>query len=124
MQCAFTNGRKRERGFSILEMMFATVILLIGLVAIAQLVPASILLNYRNRNDSTAMVFAQRELDQMLDQSLNSNSFYDALGNICQLGNSASSTSTTPTVFFGSPVVTVNNLALIDFNASTVSGYN
>jgi prepilin-type N-terminal cleavage/methylation domain-containing protein len=124
MQFSLTKLREGQRGFSLLEMMFATVILLVGLVAVAQLVPASILLNYRNRNDSTAMVFAQRELDQMLDQSLNSNSFYDALGNICQLGNSASSTSTTPTVFFGSPVVTVNNLALIDFNASTVSGYN
>src|SRR3977135_3877959 len=124
MPHSFTSSRTPEEGFSILEMLLATVILLVGLVAVAQLVPASILLNYRNRNDSTAMVFAQRELDQMLDQSLNSNSFYDALGNICQLGNSASSTSTTPTVFFGSPVVTVNNLALIDFNASTVSGYN
>jgi len=124
MKFSLTKLREGQRGFSLLEMMFATVILLVGLVAVAQLVPASILLNYRNRNDSTAMVFAQRELDQMLDQPLNSNSFSDALGNACQLGNSASPTSATPTVFFGSPVVTVNNLALIDFNASTVSGYN
>src|SRR3977135_1293225 len=91
MQCAFTNGRKRERGFSILEMMFATVILLIGLVAVAQLVPASILMNYRNRADSSALVFAQRELDQMLDQPLNPPSsppsFTDAGGHLCYLGD-------------------------------------
>src|SRR5580700_1239130 len=109
MQSLLKRIREGQEGFSLLEMMLATVILLVGLVAVAQLVPASILLNYRNRNDSTAMVFAQRELDQMLDQPLNSNSFSDALGNACQLGNSASPTSTTPAVFFGSPVLVVNN---------------
>jgi type II secretory pathway pseudopilin PulG len=124
MPHSFTSSRTREEGFSILEMLLATVILLVGLVAVAQLVPASILLNYRNRNDSTAMVFAQRELDQMLDQPLSSNSFTDALLNNCQLGNSATPTPATPTVFFGSPVVVINNLALIDFSADTVTGYN
>ncbi len=103
-------------------MMFAMVILLVGLVAIAQLVPASILLNYRNRNDSSALVFAQRELDQMLDQPLNpnppTNQFTDAEGNVCQLGNPA----ITNTVQ-GTNVVLFNNQAVIDFN-STVAGYN
>ena len=68
MQHLSTELRKRQRGFSILEMLLATIILLVGLVAIAQLVPASMLLNYRNRTDSAALVFAQRELDQMIDQ--------------------------------------------------------
>jgi len=45
MPLALTKRHSRERGFSILEMMFATIILLVGVVAIAQLVPASILLN-------------------------------------------------------------------------------
>src|SRR5258708_12041806 len=90
MQHLSTELRKRQRGFSILEMLLATIILLVGLVAIAQLVPASMLLNYRNRTDSAALVFAQRELAQMLDQPLTSSSFYDALGNFCSLGNSAS----------------------------------
>src|SRR5260370_8353310 len=87
-----TKVRERHRGFSILEMMLATVILLVGLVAIAQLVPASLLLNYRNRTDSAALVFAQRELDQMLDQPLSSSFFYDALGNPSSLPNPPSLT--------------------------------
>src|SRR5258708_27466383 len=89
MPCAFTERRTRERGFSILEMMFATIILLVGLVAIGQLVPASILLNNRNRTDFSALVFAQRELDQFLDQPLSSSLFVDVLLNTCQLGNPA-----------------------------------
>ncbi|HET8922690.1 MAG TPA: prepilin-type N-terminal cleavage/methylation domain-containing protein [Candidatus Acidoferrum sp.] len=116
MQFLFTK-RRRDSGFSLLEMMLATIILLVGLVAIAQLVPASILLNSRNRTDSSSLVFAQREMDQFLDQPLSSPSFTDALGNFCQLGNAA-----TPNVVQGSTLV--NNLVLINFNAAPVANYS
>ena len=119
MLSAFTKRHRRERGFSILEMMLATVILLVGLVAVAQLVPATILLNYRNRTDSSATVFAQRELDQMLAQPLISNSFTDSQGFSCNLGNSAS-----PNVVLGNPVVVINNQALINFNGAPVANYS
>jgi type II secretory pathway pseudopilin PulG len=112
MQGSLTKLRDREKGFSILEMMLATIILLVGLVAIAQLVPASILLNYRNRTDSTALVFAQRQLDQMLDQPLASDSFTDALGNTCQLGDPTATNSVQ-----GSTVTTLNNQPIIVFNS-------
>ncbi len=118
MHLAFKTFRKGQRGFSILEMLLATIILLVGLVAIAQLVPASILLNYRNRMDSSALVFAQRELDQMLDQPITANSFVDALLNTCQLGNPA-----VPNSVQGTNVLSLNNQAMIDFTSS-VSGYN
>ncbi len=122
MLSAFTKRRTSERGFSILEMMFATVILLVGLVAVAQLVPASILMNSRNRTDSSALVFAQRELDQMLDQPLNpippTQQFTDAEGNVCQLGDPAVTDAVQ-----GTNVLLFNGQAAINFN-STVAGYN
>ena len=110
MRTTFSKRRKGCRGFSLLEMMFATVILLVGLVAIAQLVPASILLNHSNRMDSSALVFAQHELDQFVGQPLNSNSFIDAIGNTCQLGNAAVTNSVQ-----GSAVVSFNNQPAIVF---------
>lgn len=120
MLSAFTGRPKGQQGFSILEMLFATVILLVGLVAIAQLVPASILLNYRNRTDSSALVFAQRELDFMIDQPLILTNFTDPRGvycpgaNTCNLGTPAPQNQVQ-----GSPVVVFNNQTLIDFTNPT-----
>jgi len=118
MQRSLTTSHTRQEGFSILEMLLATVILLVGLVAIAQLVPASIFLNQQNRTDSSALVFAQRELDQMVDQPLSVNSFTDALGNVCQLGD-----PTNPNTVQGTNVFLLNGQAAINF-ASPVPGYN
>jgi len=115
-----TKPRVQQRGFSILEMLFATVILLVGLVAVAQLVPASLLMNYHNRTDSAALVFAQRQLDLLLDQRLNppGNSFTDAIGNTYQLGD-----PTAPNVLQGSNVVTLNGYTVIDFSGGLPPAY-
>ena len=120
MQRSTTRLRIRQQGFSILEMLFATVILLVGLVSVAQLVPFSLSLNYRNRMDSSALVFAQRQLDVILDQPLNppGNIFTDQKGNTYQLGNPA-----TPNVVQGNNVLTFNNQALIDFGGPTPGAY-
>lgn len=115
--------RSGTRGFSLIEVMIATVILLIGLVGIAQLVPASILINQKGRLDSTSLVFAQRELDQMLAQPLSSTTFLEANGvfcaSACSLGDPA-----TPGVAVGSPIVIVFNRPLIDFTAAPVDNYS
>ena len=125
MQFSFTKSRRQEKGFSLLEMMLATIILLVGLIAIAQLVPASILMNYRNRNDSAALVFAQREMDVMLDQPLSSNTFTDPLGVYCPLATTCNlGDPAQPNQIVGSPVLVINNQALIDFGATLQTGYN
>ena len=62
--------QKQQLGFTLVEMMIATIVVLVGLVAVAQLVPASALLNASNRNDGTALVFAQKELEFIREQAL------------------------------------------------------
>jgi len=125
MRTAFTKRRKSHRGFSLLEMMFATIILLVGLVAIAQLVPASILLNNRNRMDSSALVLAQRELDFIIDQPLVSTNFTDPNGVYCPLGNICNlGTPAPPNQVQGSPVVVIANRPTINFSAAAVGGWS
>jgi len=115
--------RNRQRGFTLVEVLMAIVILLVGIVAVAQLVPASISSNSTNRNDSSALVFAQRELDQFLNQPLNMSvsppAFINAEGFSCNLGDPAQSN-----VVVGSPVVVIYNQLVIDFTASPVAGYS
>src|ERR1700730_12299987 len=59
-----------DRGFTLMEVLVATVVLLVGMVAVAQLVPISLTINSGNRTGSTALVIEQRMLEQMLDQTL------------------------------------------------------
>lgn len=109
-----------------MEMLLATTILLVALVAVAQLVPLSVLLNLSSRMDSSALVFAQRQLDHMIDQPLTTSTFSDPqgvhcpLGNTCNLGNPAA-----PNVVQGNAVtVSRDNRAIIDFGQTPVAGYS
>lgn len=115
--------RNHQRGFTLVEVLMAIVILLVGIVAVAQLVPASISSNSTNRNDSSALVFAQREMDQFLNQPLNMSisppAFIDTEGFSCNLGDPAQ-----PNVVVGSPVVVIYNQLVIDFTVSQVAGYS
>ena len=67
----------RQQGFSLLEMIIASAVLMVGVVSVVQLVPASLKNNMNNRLDTMATAIAQRELDQMLSQPLTVNSFTD-----------------------------------------------
>jgi prepilin-type N-terminal cleavage/methylation domain-containing protein len=113
---------KNQGGFTLTEVLIAIVILLVGIVAVAQLVPASIGSNSANRNDSSALVFGQRQLDRFLSQPLSSTSFsetIDAQTFPCNLGD-----PTQPNVVVGSPVAVFYNQLVIDFSQSLVANYN
>jgi len=111
--------RAAQRGFTLVELALATVVLLVGVIAVTQLVPAAMQSNLGNRYDSTAMVLAQRELDQMLDQPITATQFTDADGRVIQLGNPA-----TPNVQVGCPAQMVGPVARINFTAPAVANYN
>lgn len=112
MQVRPHNG---QSGFSLLEMLFATVILLVGLVAVAQLVPVAVMLDHQNILNSSATVLAQDEMDQFLGQPLTSPAFVDTKGNACSLGD-----PTQPNIVVGSQFTN----GFIDFNQPAVPGYS
>jgi len=99
-------------------------------VAVAQLVPTAVMLNSNNRNDGTALVFAQREMEIIREQPLTPSTFPPTFSDpngvtcpssqTCNLGD-----PTQPKVLVGSPVV-INGAGapLIDFSATPVAGYS
>src|SRR5882762_10015891 len=111
--------KMKQRGFTLVEVLVATIVLLTGVVAVAQLVPIAVTANNVSRRDSTALVIAQRELAQMLEQPLSSASFPDALGNTCNLG-----TPGTPGATQGSPVVVIANRPTINYSVAQVGGWS
>ncbi len=114
-----------QRGFTLVEMLMATAIVIVGLVAVAQLVPASVMLSSNNRNDGTALVFGQKVLEAMREQPLTATSYTDPngivcpKGQVCQLGNPA-----LPNTVVGSPWTIFQNYPIIDFTASPVANYS
>lgn len=116
--------RNRSRGFSLVEVMIATVILLIGLVGVAQLVPASMLINQKGRMDSTSQVFAQRELDQMLAQKLTATSFTEASGILCSGSFCGLGDASRPGQVVGNQIIWIGNRPLIDFSYPPEDNYS
>jgi prepilin-type N-terminal cleavage/methylation domain-containing protein len=120
-----SRSERGERGFTLLEMLLATVIILVGLVAVAQLVPTSVLLNSNNRSDATALVFAQHVLEGMRNQPLSATTYTDPLGVLCPLGNTCNLGDPTQNgVPVGSPLNTTGAAPIIDFSAATAGGYS
>jgi len=117
-------GSSGEGGFTLVEMLIATVIVVVGLVAVAQLVPTSMMMNANNRSDGTALVIAQKQMEALRAVPLTATSFTDPLGVTCSLsttcfiGNPA-----LPGQWVGSPVVLFNNSPVINFAPALVTGY-
>ena len=121
------SARTNQRGFTLTEVLIAIIILLVGIVAVAQLVPASIGSNSANRNDSAALVFAQRQMDLFVGQPLNMSisppAFTETIDGqtfTCYLGDPTQPSNTA----VGSPLSVFYNQMVIDFSAATADNYN
>ncbi len=83
-----------QKGFTLTELLVGIVILLVGVVAIAQIMPTAIDLDLRNRFDSSALIVSQRAFEQMIRQPLTVKqngaladyNFTDIDGSACYLG--------------------------------------
>jgi prepilin-type N-terminal cleavage/methylation domain-containing protein len=119
---AHNRKHRGQQGFTLIELMIAVLVLVVGVVSVAELVPAAIFLNARNRSDSSSLVYAQREMDQFVNQAFipAPYTFTDQQGNPnCNVGGGL--------VFdavVGSPVTTVGGHVAIDFTGGKVAGYS
>jgi len=123
--------RRAQSGFSLIELMIAILILFAGIVSVAQLVPTAMRSNFRNRNDSTALIVAQRELAQMAQQTMEvqnigacataapASSYYfcDQDGDTIALGSTGSTTPSSD----GCPLLAGGAL---DFSTACPAGYS
>ena len=84
-------GHKKSReskGFSMVETMIAIVILAVGVMSLATLMPYATQNDYRSRMDTTATFIAARQLEQMLAQPYivtNFTSAADGAGNTANI---------------------------------------
>ena len=112
-----TAFKKRQHGFTLIEVLVATLVLMIGLVAAAQLVPNAVRMNSDNRADSTELVVAQSYVNQFVQQPLSNATYADAAGNNCTISGAAGA-------FSGNPVVAFGNSLVINFGGAPVAGYS
>jgi len=115
--------RGDERGFTLVEMLMATVIVVVGLVAVAQLVPTSIMMNANNRNDGTALVIAQRQMEALRAVPLTATTFTDPSGLTCPLSTTCSVGDPSQSGVVGCPKALFNNSPVIDFTQDPAGGY-
>ncbi len=113
--------RGDECGFTLVEMLMATVIVVVGLVAVAQLVPTSIMMNANNRSDGTALVIAQRQMEALRAVPLTSTTFTDPLGLTCPLGQTCNVGDPSQQGVVGCPLF--NNSPVMDFTQDPAGGY-
>ncbi|MBZ5526553.1 MAG: prepilin-type N-terminal cleavage/methylation domain-containing protein [Acidobacteriia bacterium] len=90
--------RKAQAGFSLVEVLVAMLVLIVGVVALAQVVPTALDLDARNLASSQAVIAAQKELEQMARQpmavqnaglALGHYNFVDQDGDLIYLGAAA-----------------------------------
>jgi len=115
---------RRAGGFTLIEMLLATLIVVIGLVAVAQLVPSSLMMNANNRSDGTALVLAQKQVEALRAIPLSQTTFTDPLGVTCPISTTCNVGDLIhPGAIVGSPYVLLNGSPIIDFSQPMVDGY-
>ena len=65
------NGMASERGFTLIELMIASLVLIVGLAAVATMISYALTSNLITKNESLALSLAERELERIKGLSIN-----------------------------------------------------
>jgi Tfp pilus assembly protein PilV len=72
MELTRKTKRNNQRGMSIIELMIASLVLIVGVLGSAVLIPIAIGTNSRNRQQSNSTVMAQMTMEKILSQAASS----------------------------------------------------
>lgn len=125
MKSASHNRRHQERGFTLLELMIAALVLAVGLTGGLLLVMTAVAGNYRSKSDSTSTILSQMTMEMIASVPANSSSTV-TIKDCNPTSSSASHTvntagGATNGSSLGAPMTSGG---AIDFTQSTVSGYS
>jgi Tfp pilus assembly protein PilV len=107
-------ARSEQAGFTLVELMIACIVLVVGLLALSGLIAIGVLNNNRNKVDTTATMLAQSVIEHV-DASLSSSS-------ITHLKDCSGNAPTEVTVSAGG--ATVKSDGKIDFSEAPPAGYS
>jgi type IV pilus modification protein PilV len=114
---SFSSGAS-EAGFTLIEVLVALVLVVVGLLGLAILFPAEIRMSAQSKVSSGALMMAQRELDQVRKNIFAPSTLYsDADGNTLLDASCAGAAGTS----CGNPLTADG---LIDFSAASAVGYS
>lgn len=113
-------ARKESRGFSLVELMIAMVVLAVGLLAAAGLICAAMSTNVVPKLGSTSATLAESTMERILSIPP------DATGAAASatLTDCSGNSFTVNTLVGGSPLVTNQNEVTVDFQQPAVPGYS
>lgn len=122
---AIRRNRRKQEGFSLLELLFAMVVLMIGMLGGMVVILVAISSNYRSKNDTTATALAQSVMEKILSVPTGT----DASMLDCVQSSGGTTPSKISTANGGAPLVTsVGGLptyvGAIDFSQSQVANYS
>ncbi|HWC19215.1 MAG TPA: prepilin-type N-terminal cleavage/methylation domain-containing protein [Terriglobales bacterium] len=117
--------RNRRSGFSLIELLFAMLVLVIGLLGGMIIILTAIATNARNRFDTAEIALAQSTMDRILVLSASSTAqsteVTDCNGTVHVMNTTGSDAGS------GAPVTTLQNISngnqIIDFSQAPVAGY-
>jgi prepilin-type N-terminal cleavage/methylation domain-containing protein len=116
------SARKSQAGFTLIELMFAALVMLVGLTGGLLLVLTAVATNNRDKMDSSGTVLAQMAMEMIASVPANSSS--NVTVSDCN-PTSSSATHTINTAGSGSGTgAALTSGGAIDFSQSTVSGYS
>ncbi len=115
MELKQRNKRSNQRGTSLIELMIACLVLMVGVAGVVSLIPIAIGANYRNRQQSNSTVIAQMVMEKIL--SVPAGGAAPAL----VLSDCTPTTFNISTAGGGAPLLASGD---VNFNAAAPAGYS